>query len=178
MWLAGADLRITLLAIPPVIPLIHRDLRLGESGVAALSNLPVLVLAGSSVFGALLVSRLGARRALIAGLWLIAIAGALRGAGPTLVMLFAMTFAMGVGIALIQPAFPTLARAWFPDHVSFATSVWATGLLSGEAIAASLTIPVTAAADRRELGTQRRRVERPGRADRGAVRLRSRPRAR
>ncbi len=102
----------------------------------------MLVLAGSSVFGALLVSRLGARRALIAGLWIIAISGALRGAGPSLAVLFAMTFAMGVGIALIQPAFPTLSRAWFPDRVSFATSIWATGLLSGEAIAASLTIPL------------------------------------
>ena len=125
-----------------MIPLIHRDLGLDESGIAALSNLPVLVLAGSSVFGSLLVARLGARRALIAGLWLIACAGALRGAGPTLPMLFAMTFAMGVGIALIQPAFPTLSRAWFPDRVSFATGLWANGLLSGEALAASLTIPL------------------------------------
>jgi CP family cyanate transporter-like MFS transporter len=136
------DLRLTLLAIPPVIPLIHRDLHLDESGIAALSNLPVLVLAGSSVFGALLVARLGVRRALVAGLALIALAGALRGAGPSLAMLFAMTFAMGVGIALIQPAFPTLSRAWFPDRVSFGTAVWANGLLCGEAIAASLTIPL------------------------------------
>jgi len=48
---------------------------------------------------------------------------------------------MGVGIALIQPAFPSLARAWFPDRVAFGTGVWANGLLCGEAISASLTIP-------------------------------------
>lgn len=125
-----------------MIPLIHRDLHLDESGIAALSNLPVLVLAGSSVFGSLLVARLGARRALIAGLWLIAASGALRGAGPALATLFAMTFMMGVGIALIQPAFPTLSRAWFPERVSMATGLWANGLLSGEALAASLTIPL------------------------------------
>jgi CP family cyanate transporter-like MFS transporter len=141
LWLAGVDLRLTLLAVPPVIPLIHHDLRLTESGVAALSNLPVLVLAGSSMFGALLTARLGARRAMILGLWIIAIAAALRGVGPSIAMLFAATIVMGVGIAMIQPAFPTLARAWFGARVAFGTGIWANGLLSGEALSASLTLP-------------------------------------
>ncbi|MFN2460882.1 MAG: CynX/NimT family MFS transporter, partial [Candidatus Velthaea sp.] len=141
LWLAGLDLRLTLLAVPPVIPLIHRDLHLTESGIAALSNLPVLVLAASSILGALLTARLGARRALAAGLWVIAVAGALRGAGPSVPLLFGMTLCMGVGIALIQPAFPTLARAWFPERIAFGTSIWANGLLCGEALSASLTLP-------------------------------------
>ncbi len=141
LWLAGIDLRLTLLAVPPVIPLIHRDLHLNESGIAALSNLPVLVLAGSSVFGALLTTRLGARRAMVVGLWVIALASALRGVGPSIAMLFAATFVMGVGIALIQPAFPSLARAWFGARSALGTGIWANGLLCGEAISASLTIP-------------------------------------
>jgi CP family cyanate transporter-like MFS transporter len=141
LWLAGIDLRLTLLAVPPVIPLIHRDLHLNESGIAALSNLPVLVLAGSSMFGALLTARLGARRALVVGLWIIAVASALRGAGPSIAMLFAMTFVMGVGIALIQPAFPSLSRAWFGARSTLGTGIWANGLLFGEAFSASLTIP-------------------------------------
>jgi CP family cyanate transporter-like MFS transporter len=142
LWLAGSDLRLTLLAVPPVIPLIHRDLGLSESGIAALSNLPVLVLAGSSMFGALLTARFGARRAMVFGLWVIAISSALRGFGPSVAMLFAMTFVMGVGIGLIQPAFPSLSRAWFGARSAFATGVWANGLLCGEAISASLTIPL------------------------------------
>src|SRR3981081_4339599 len=100
LWLGGIDLRLTLLAVPPVIPLIHGDLHLNESGIAALSNLPVLVLAGSSMVGALLTARLGARRALVVGLWIIAIASALRGAGPSVPALFAATLVMGIGIAL------------------------------------------------------------------------------
>jgi CP family cyanate transporter-like MFS transporter len=142
LWLAGLDLRLTLLAVPPVIPLIHRDLHLNESGIAALSNLPVLVLAGSSMFGALLTARLGARRALVVGLWIIAIASAVRGVGPSVVMLFAATLVMGIGIALIQPAFPSLARSWFgASRSAFATGIWANGLLCGEAMSASLTLP-------------------------------------
>lgn len=141
LWLAGIDLRLTLLAVPPVIPLIHRDLHLNESGIAALSNLPVLVLAGSSVFGALLTTRLGARRAMVVGLSVIAVSSALRGVGPSIAMLFAATLVMGVGIAMIQPAFPSLARAWFGARTALGTGIWANGLLCGEAISASLTIP-------------------------------------
>ncbi len=141
LWLAGTDLRLTLLAVPPVIPLIHRDLHLNESGIAALSNLPVLVLAASSMFGGFLTMRLGARAAVIVGLWVIALSGALRGFGPSIGMLFAMTIVMGIGIATIQPAFPSLARAWFGDRIALGTGIWANGLLCGEAISASLTIP-------------------------------------
>ncbi|HEX3469092.1 MAG TPA: MFS transporter [Candidatus Elarobacter sp.] len=141
LWMAGTDLRLTLLAVPPVLPLIHADLHLNESGVAALSNLPVLTLAVSSMFGGLLTMRLGARGAVIAGLWLIAISSALRGLGPSIPMLFAMTVLMGAGIATIQPVFPLLARTWFGDRVALGTGIWANGLLCGEALSASLTIP-------------------------------------
>ncbi|MDB5027755.1 MAG: major facilitator transporter, partial [Candidatus Eremiobacteraeota bacterium] len=141
LWLAGVDLRLTLLAVPPVIPLIHRDLHLNESGIAALSNLPVLVLACSSMFGALLTSRLGARRAMVVGLWVIAVSSALRGVGPSIAVLFGATLVMGLGIALIQPAFPTLARSWFAQRSALGTGIWANGLLCGEALSASLTIP-------------------------------------
>ena len=85
LWLAGLGLRITLLAVPPVLPLIHRDLGLSESAVAVLANLPVLMLAGSSIFGSLLVARQGARVALIAGLVLISVSSAFRGAGHSVV---------------------------------------------------------------------------------------------
>ncbi|HZX68992.1 MAG TPA: MFS transporter, partial [Candidatus Elarobacter sp.] len=43
--------------------------------------------------------------------------------------------------ALIQPAFPSLARSWFGERVALGTGIWANGLLCGEAISASLTIP-------------------------------------
>lgn len=142
LWLAGLGLRITLLAVPPVLPLIHRDLKLTESAVALLANLPVLMLAGSSVFGSLLVARLGPRVALIAGLAVIAVSSALRGAGHSAAVLYLMTFVMGLGIAVIQPSFPALSRSWFPSRVPLATSIWANGLLVGEALSASLTLPL------------------------------------
>ena len=83
LWLLGVDLRLTILAVPPVLTLIHRDLRLTEAGVGALTGLPVFLLAAAAILGSLLISRIGALRAAVLGLVLIAVAGALRGVGPS-----------------------------------------------------------------------------------------------
>ena len=141
LWLAGCCLRITVLAIPPVIPEIHHDLGLGQAAVGALTSLPVLLFAFAAIPGALLVARLGAARTLSLGLFVTAIAGALRAVSPGAPALFATTFAMGAGIAVMQPALPTVVREWMPQRVALGIATYSNGLLVGEAISASLTIP-------------------------------------
>lgn len=142
LWLIGVDLRAPLLAVPPVVTLIHRDLRLNETGVGALTSLPVLVLAAAAVPGSLFIARAGARHAAILGILLVAVSSGLRGAGPSIAMLFAMTFAMGVGIAVTQPAVPSLVARWCPDRIGFATALYVNGLLVGETLSAALTLPL------------------------------------
>lgn len=139
LWLGGFDLRVTLLAVPPMIPAIHRDLGLDEKGISILTGLPVLLLALAAIPGSLLIARLGARRALVAGLMAIGLGSALRGVGLSLASLFAMTFVMGVGVAVSQPVFPTLTREWFGLRLALATAVYSNGLLFGEMIPASVT---------------------------------------
>jgi CP family cyanate transporter-like MFS transporter len=146
LWLGGFDLRVTLLAVPPLIPAIHRDLGLDEKGVSILTGLPVLLLAAAAIPGSLLIARAGPRRALVAGLLAIALGGALRGAGTSLAVLFAMTLVMGAGVAVSQPVFPTLTREWFPTRIALATAVYSNGLLFGEMVPASLTGPLVAPA--------------------------------
>ena len=142
LWFAGADVRMTLLAVPPLLPLIHRGLGLNESGVAALTNVPVLLLGLGAIPGSYLISRFGPRRALVAALLTVGVAASLRGAGSSAAVLFTMTAVMGLGVALAQPALPTLTRDWFPERISQVTGLWANGLLVGEALAASLTLPL------------------------------------
>ena len=142
MWLVGFDLRITLLAVPPVLPLIHRDLHLTETQVAALSGLPVILLAAGALPGSLLIARAGARRAAIAGILLAGAASALRGIGPSASMLFGMTLLMGIGIAITQPAAPSLIGRWLPGRIGTATALYTNGLLVGELLSVSLTLPV------------------------------------
>ena len=87
--------------------------------------------------------------ALIIGLVTITIASALRGVGPSAGMLFAMTFIMCAGVAIMQPALPTLVARWLPASVGVATAVYVNGLLVGETLGAALTIPMLPLGGRR-----------------------------
>ncbi len=140
LWLFGICLRLTALAVPPIIPQLHETFHLTQAQVGALGSLPVLLLSFAAIPGAFLIARFGATRVLIGGIVLAGAASALRGASPDTATLFATTFLMGVGIAVMQPAFPSIVREWLPRHIGLATAVYSNGLLVGEAISASLTI--------------------------------------
>jgi len=142
LWLGGIDIRLTMLAVPPLVPLIHRDLHLDEAGIGAIVSGPVLILAIASIPGSLLIARLGVRGALVAGLGTVALFGALRGYGPSVPVLFTSTFLMGIGVAVTQPAFPALVREWFPRRIAIATAVYSNGILIGETLPTALTTPV------------------------------------
>jgi MFS transporter, CP family, cyanate transporter len=142
LWLVGLNLRLSVLALPPVLPMIRRDLNLSEASVAALAGLPLLLFGVGALGGALLISRIGARRALITGLVVIGVSSAARGVGPSMIVLFGATVGMGAAIAVAQPALPALVRQWFPHGVARATGVWSNGLLFGTIVSASLTLPI------------------------------------
>jgi MFS transporter, CP family, cyanate transporter len=142
LWIAGVDVRLTLLAVPPVLPLIHRDLGLTETGTAVLTGLPVILLAAAAVPGSLLIARVGARRTMIFGILLLAVASGLRGVWTSLAMLFGVTFLMGVGMAITQPAIPSLVSEWFPRRAGLATAAYVNGILVGETLGSALTLPL------------------------------------
>jgi CP family cyanate transporter-like MFS transporter len=45
LWLLGNALRLTILAVPPVIPAIHVDLDMSATAIGVLGGLPVVMLA-------------------------------------------------------------------------------------------------------------------------------------
>ena len=110
LWLAGNALRLTILAVPPVIPLIHDDLHMSATQVGILTGLPSLLLALAAVPGSLLIARTGVLAALTIGLLLNAAGGALRGAANDVLWLYAMTIVMGAGVAIMQVAMPPAVR--------------------------------------------------------------------
>jgi len=142
LWLSGACLRLTVLAVPPVIPLLHADLHLTETDVGWLSSLPPMLFAIAAVPGAVLIARFGIVPALVIGLLLNAFGSAARAVFSEPAMLYAATIAMAAGVSVMQPSLPPLVRVWFPQRIGFATAVYTTGLLIGEILAAALTIPV------------------------------------
>jgi len=142
LWLGGVALRLTILNVPPVIPLIHDDLHLSETQVGILSGLPMVLFAGAAIAGSLLIARLGALTALVIGLWICAVGSVLRGIGPHVVLLYSGTVLMAFGVAVMQPSLPPLVRTWVPQRIGFATAVYTNGLLIGEILPAALTIPL------------------------------------
>jgi CP family cyanate transporter-like MFS transporter len=142
LWIAGVGLRLTILAVPPLIRAIHDELSLSETQVGILSGLPPVLFMLAAVPGSLLIARLGARATLIAGLVIAALGGALRGAVPDFVLLCAATVVTAFGVSIMQPALPPLVRAWLPDRIGFGTAVYTNGLLIGEVLPVALTLPL------------------------------------
>ncbi|HEU4661220.1 MAG TPA: MFS transporter [Pseudolabrys sp.] len=141
LWLSGAALRFTILAVPPVIPLIHEELDLNATQVGLLAGLPSMLFAIAAVPGSLLIARLGVTSALVIGLLLTAVCGALRGAIPNVIWLYAMTIAMSAGVAVMQVTMPPAVRSWAPKRIGFATAVYTNGLLIGEILPVALMLP-------------------------------------
>src|SRR4051812_18316031 len=79
LWIAGNGMRLTILAVPPIIPFIHDDLHMSETQVGILSGLPAALFACAAVPGSLLIARFGALTALIVGLLATGVGSALRG---------------------------------------------------------------------------------------------------
>lgn len=139
LWLAGNGLRLTILAVPPVLALIIVDLKLSGTEVGVLNAIPIFLFALVSVPGSLLIARIGAVPALVTGLLVAAAGSALRGFALGSLSLYVATALMATGIAVMQPAMPPTVRQWIPHRIGFATAVYTNGLLVGEVIPVALT---------------------------------------
>ena len=141
LWLAGNGLRLTILAVPPVIAMIRDDFSLSATEVGLLSSIPPALFAIAALAGSLLVARVGVRGALIGGLVLVAAGSALRGLSTTYGILFATTVVMSAGVAIMQPIMPTTVLQWLPRRIGLGTAIYTNGLLVGEVFPTLLTIP-------------------------------------
>src|SRR6185295_10297380 len=130
------------LAVPPIIPLIHDDLHMSETQVGLLIGMPLAMFALAAVPGSLLIARLGALNVAAAGLGIAALAAAARAAAFDVWTLYAATLLMGFGVAIFQPALPTLVRLWAPARTWLANAFSTNGMLVGATLSSALTIPV------------------------------------
>jgi MFS transporter, CP family, cyanate transporter len=138
----GINLRTVILAVPPLLPLIQRDLGLSYTATGLLTSLPLLLMGGFALPAGLLAGRLGGRRVVGLGLALLAGGAALRSVWPATVPLYLFTVILGGGITLAQTAIPVLARQWFPTRIGLVSALFTDGLIVGETLAAGLTLPL------------------------------------
>jgi len=141
LFLAGITLRMTILAMPPVIPLVHDELRLSETQVGLLVGLPLALFAIAAVPGSLLIARIGTQRAVLVGMVIAGVASGARGAAIDVWTLYAAAIATGLGVAIMQPGMPTLVREWLPGRVALGTIAYTSGMLGGATVSSATTIP-------------------------------------
>jgi CP family cyanate transporter-like MFS transporter len=142
LWLAGVAMRMTILAMPPVIPQVHDELHMSETQVGLLIGLPLALFAVAAVPGSLLIARIGTGLAVIIGIVIASLASGARAAAVDVATLYAASIATGFGVAIMQPAMPTLVRAWLPSHIAYGTIAYTSGMLMGSMFSTVLTIPV------------------------------------
>lgn len=141
LFLAGVTLRMTILAMPPVIPLVHNELHMSETQVGLLVGLPLALFAIAAVPGSLLIARIGAQLAVLVGMVVAGLASGARGAAVDVWTLYAAVIATGLGVAIMQPGMPTLVREWLPGRVALDTIAYTSGMLIGAMISSATTIP-------------------------------------
>ncbi|HUC49400.1 MAG TPA: MFS transporter [Xanthobacteraceae bacterium] len=139
LWLCGVAMRMTILAMPPVIPLVHAQLHMTETQVGLLVGLPLLLFAVAAIPGSLMIARIGPRRAVVAGMLIAAFAGAARAGAIDVPTLYAASLAAGFGIAIMQPSMPVLVREWTPNRIALATLAYTSGMMMGATFPPLLT---------------------------------------
>jgi CP family cyanate transporter-like MFS transporter len=131
LWLAGAALRVSVLAVPPVIAFLRADLSMSATEIGILSGLPMIMIALAAMPGSLAISKFGALNTLVGALLLAAVGAGLRGAIPDVAALLAFTTVMSLGIAVAQPALPVLVRQWLSARIGFGTAAYSNGMVVG-----------------------------------------------
>jgi MFS transporter, CP family, cyanate transporter len=141
LFLAGVATRMTILAMPPVIPLVHEELHMSETQVGLLVGLPLALFAIAAVPGSLLIARIGAQLAVLVGMLIAGVASGARGAAIDISTLYAAVIATGLGVAIMQPGMPTLVREWLPGRIALGTIAYTSGMLIGATVSSATTIP-------------------------------------
>ena len=137
--LLAFNIRSTMMAVAPVLPLIRSDLGLSFAAAGALASLPLLCLGAAAIPGAILVNRFGASTLIGFGLAGIGVGSLLRLAPPAQLEVFVGTLVLSIAAALCQPAAASLIRAWFAGAVQQATAIYTVGINTGSLAATSLT---------------------------------------
>ncbi len=142
LFLVASNLRIAFTSVSAVLGAIQQDLDLGGAALGLLTTIPVLCMSVFALSAAWITERIGAERGVLWSVVLIGIATAGRLGGENLVVLFAATFLVGVGIAVAQSQLPTIVKERFPERAALVTGIYTLGINAGAAAAAQATLPL------------------------------------
>jgi CP family cyanate transporter-like MFS transporter len=145
LLLVACSMRSPITGVGPVLPLLQDDLRLSAAAAGALTSLPLVAFAASSLVVPRVAARLGARATLVLAMLLLTAGSAVRWV-PGVVPLFAGTALLGIAIAVANVLMPALIRAEFPGRIPLLTSGYVVLMQVAGSLASGTTVPLAQSA--------------------------------
>jgi CP family cyanate transporter-like MFS transporter len=139
--LVSLNLRTIVTSVPPLAVDLSADLGLSGVATGALTTVPVVCMGVFAPAAAWATRRWPESTVLGAGMALIAIGGAVRGAFGV-VGLFTATAVAGIGIAVAGTLLPGRVRTVWPGRVGPVTGLYSAALIGGSHLASALAVPV------------------------------------
>ncbi|MET9296354.1 MFS transporter [Streptomyces sp. NPDC003077] len=143
--LAALNLRPAITSLGALMEEVRVGLGMGGTVAGMLTSVPALCFAVFGITAPRLARRWGPGRIVCAGMAAIAVGVAVRPfTGGTAAFLVTTALALA-GIAVSNVLIPVVIKSWFPQRVGQMTGLYSMALALGTSLAASLTVPLTAA---------------------------------
>jgi MFS transporter, CP family, cyanate transporter len=139
--LVAFNLRPSITAVGPLIPLIRSDLGLSNGWAGFLTTLPLLTFATFSLFSAAIGKRLGNTQAILLGLVLVLAGTIIRVTGGSF-WLFMGTALTGIGIVICNVLLIPLIKNRIPHKIGLVTALYTTGMTFFAAVASGVSAPL------------------------------------
>ncbi|HRO12569.1 MAG TPA: cyanate transporter [Amaricoccus sp.] len=143
--LVGLNLRPFITGVGPLAADIGAATGLDLQGIALLTLVPMLLMGLFAFAGPSLQARIGARRAVVTAVAVLALASFLRLFVATGWQMIATAALLGLGAAIVQAVFPGVIKQQFPGHVGMVTGLYSAMMMGGGALGAQVAPLVTAA---------------------------------
>ncbi len=139
--LVSFNLRPSITAVGPLIPMIREDLGLSNGWAGFLTTLPLLTFATFSLFSAGIGKKLGNTKAILIALILILIGTVVRVLGGSQ-LLFIGTGLTGIGIVICNVLLIPLIKNLLPTKIGLVTALYTTGMSLVAAVASGISVPM------------------------------------
>ncbi len=142
LFLVGLNLRAAMTALGPVLPEIMQATGLSSGGAGVLTTVPVLCLGLLAGFAPPLARALGADRALLALMLLLAAGCLLRLSGGVAALIASGTV-VGAAIGMGNVLMPGMVKRDFADHPALMTGIYTMAMCVSAAAGTALSVPLS-----------------------------------